>query len=104
MQKVVTYLDRFLNLAARIVILFALLAVVVGICQLTIFLWLDPKETRAAKVLELLHSNWRALIVVAVPLFYPAIRIFLEEVEDLFGIKRRKSRGDDALSKDDSNI
>lgn len=75
----VPILDGLVNLAARIVVIIAMLAVGIGVWQLA-FYSQEPEYTRAAKVFDILHSNWRALIVVAVLLFYPAIRRFLEEM------------------------
>ena len=81
-------LDATANLIAGLAMIAAILAIFAGVIQLA-FLPQDPEQTRAAQVLEILHSNWRGLVIVAVPLFYPAIRRFIEEVDQVAGVKRR---------------
>ena len=85
-------LDAVANRIAGLAMIAAILAILVGAIQLA-FLPQEPEQTRAAKVLDILHSNWRGLVIVAVPLFYPAIRRFLEEVEQVYGLKRRTREG-----------
>ena len=66
--------------------------ILVGMIQLAFWVWQEPGQTRTAKALAVLHSNWRALIVVAVPLFYPAIRRFIEEVRQIGGVRLDRDR------------
>ena len=80
-------LDAVANLIAGLAMIAAILAIFAGVIQLA-FLPQDPEQTRAARALGVLHSNWRGLIIVAVPLFYPAIRRFIEEVDQVSGVKR----------------
>lgn len=87
-QRIGIYLDAVANLIAGLAMIVALLAIFAGVIQLA-FLPQDPDQTRAARALGVLHSNWRGLIIVAVPLFYPAIRRFIEEVDQVSGVKRR---------------
>lgn len=79
--------DSLLNITARIVMLAAMLLIFLGLYQLVVSP--EPDETHASKMLVLLHSNWRALLIMAVPIFYPAIRRFIEEVEEVGGMRRR---------------
>ena len=88
MRGMIQGLDDVANLIVGLAMIAAILAILAGAIQLA-FLPQDPEQTRAAKVIGVLHSNWRGLIIVAVPLFYPAIRRFIEEVEELPGVKRR---------------
>ena len=88
LQRVEIYLDAAVNLIAGLAMIAAILAIFAGVIQLA-FLPQDPEQTRAARALGVLHSNWRGLIIVAVPLFYPAIRRFIEEVDQVSGVKRR---------------
>ena len=41
-------------------------------------------------VLEKLSVNWKALLILVIPLFYHTIRTFLEEVREFAGMKREK--------------
>ena len=81
-------LDSLLNVAARIMMMAAMLLIFLGLYQLAVSP--EPDETHASKMLVLLHSNWRALLIIAVPIFYPAIRHFIEEVEEIGGMMRRR--------------
>ena len=67
----------------------AIAIILSGLVQLS--LSPDPGETRTSKVLYLLHSNWRALLILPVPLFYPAIRRFIEEVQEIGMVRRSKN-------------
>ncbi len=96
-QRVAIYLDAVANLIAGLAMIAAILAIFAGIIQLA-FLPQDPEQTRAARALEILHSNWRGLVIVVVPLFYPAIRRFLEEVDQVSWIKRGPREGFSAES------
>lgn len=86
-------LDAVANLVARLTMIIAILLILIGMIQLAFWTPQEPDQTRAAKTLSLLHSNWRALIVVAVPLFYPAIRKFLEEVRQIGGVYLSRDSG-----------
>lgn len=85
-------LDRIVNLVARVTMIVAILIILVGMIQLAFWVSQEPGQTRTAKALAVLHSNWRALIVVAVPLFYPAIRRFIEEVRQIGGVRLDRDR------------
>lgn len=105
LAKLTMFLDGILNLAARAIMILAMLAIVVAVCQLVGFYWLEPEQTRTAKVLAILHSNWRALIILVIPLFYPAIRRFVEEMESIpgLGIRSRPRRAQDLREDVDSS-
>jgi hypothetical protein len=49
--------------------------------------WLSPTQPRLATVLKTLNENWKALLLLLVPLFYRTIRGFLERVEEFAGAK-----------------
>lgn len=85
-------LDGIVNLVARLTMIVAILIILIGMIQLAFWIPQEPGQTRAAKALTVLHSNWRALIVVAVPLFYPAIRRFIEEVRQIGGVQLDRDR------------
>ncbi len=85
-QMIEIYFDGIANLVARLTMIIAILVILIGMIQLAFWIPQKPDQTRAAEALELLHSNWRALVVVAVPLFYPAIRKFIEEVRQIGGV------------------
>ena len=37
-----------------------------------------------------LNDNWKAVLLLLIPLFYRTIRMFLEQTEEAFGMKRKK--------------
>ena len=82
------FLDACVNVVARILMIVAVSVIFMGLIQLSFSP--EPDETRASKVLALLHSNWRALLILPVPLFYPAIRRFIEEVQEIGMVSRSK--------------
>ena len=82
------FLDACVNFVARIVMIVAIAVILLGLIQLSFSS--EPSETRASKVIVLLHSNWRALLILPVPLFYPAIRRFVEEVQEIGMVRRSK--------------
>lgn len=93
-QRIEIYLDDGVNIIARLAIIIAIVVILIGISQLAFWLPHEPRQTRAGEALMLLHSNWRALIVVAVPLFYPSIRKFLEEVRQIGWVHLPRNSGD----------
>jgi hypothetical protein len=38
-------------------------------------------------------ANWKAVVLILIPLFYRAVRTFLEQVEEAFGMKRPLRKG-----------
>lgn len=40
-----------------------------------------------------LGENWKAALFLLIPLFYKTVRVFLEEVHEAFGMKRRRQPG-----------
>ena len=47
-------------------------------------------QTRLTQLVELINDNWKAALILLVLLFYRTIRIFLEQTEEAFGMKRKK--------------
>jgi hypothetical protein len=44
----------------------------------------------AADVLTTVNQNWKALLIILIPLLYQTIRKFLDELEEFYGMKRKK--------------
>ena len=74
-----SHTDRLVSVVSRVAMTVALAAIIIGMWQLT-FSADEPEQTRAGKVLAFLHDNWRAMVIIAVPLFYTSIRDLLERV------------------------
>ena len=48
---------------------------------------LSPGERDTA---TLVSQNWKILVILMIPLFYQPVRIFLEEVQEVWGMRRPK--------------
>lgn len=48
----------------------------------------DPRHDRMLSLLGTVSDNWKAFLLLAIPLFYRTVRTFLEEVQEAFGMKR----------------
>ena len=46
------------------------------------------KQAHALALIKGIAENWKAVLVILVPLFYRTIRIFLEQAEEALGVKR----------------
>jgi hypothetical protein len=47
------------------------------------------RQPRLTSALELISKNWKAGLLLLVPLFYRTVRTFLERVEEAWGMKAR---------------
>ena len=59
----------------------------------------------SAKENELIASvatNYKAVILLLIPLFYRTVRIFLEQVESAFGLKRPPRRGSEESQEEEA--
>jgi hypothetical protein len=80
-DKYLTLAELFLVLALAVaLIVLAVLAVSWIICGR-----LEPQQQRLTLFLRTLNENWKAFLILAVPLFYRTIRKFLARVTKLPG-------------------
>ena len=86
------FLDRALGLAGRAGILAASGLVVYAAFQL-VFGAEEPGQTRAGKILALLHDNWRATLLMALPLLYLPLRTFVGGITEISIGSNRFRRG-----------
>jgi hypothetical protein len=83
-------LDWFVSVLERLIVL------AIGLAVLYAGYWLlfggecSPQGSRLGTMLKTVNDNWKAMLLVAVPLFYRAARTFLEQVEEAWGMKRRR--------------
>jgi hypothetical protein len=87
------WLDRALE-CLEVVIVFAL---ALGILVATIyeFIWVftgdsASRQIRVVSIMRGLNQNWKAALLLLVPLFYRTVRRFLEQTEEAFGMKRKR--------------
>jgi hypothetical protein len=48
----------------------------------------NPQRQRMIALVAIASQNWKGFLLILIPLFYRPIRMFLEEVEEAFGMKR----------------
>ena len=75
-------LDWMFGMAGRAGILAASGLVVYAVVQL-FFGPEEPTQSRAGKVLMLLNDNWKATLLVVLPLLYLPLRTFLNSVTEI---------------------
>jgi hypothetical protein len=49
----------------------------------------DPRYARTMALVHTMSENWRAFLLLGVPLFYRPVRTFMEEAQEWAGMKRR---------------
>ena len=76
------FLDRVFGMAGRLGILAASGLTVYAAFQL-VFGAEEPGQTRAGKILALLNDNWRATLLVALPLLYLPLRTFVGGITEI---------------------
>ena len=79
---VTAILDWIVGIAERLIVL----AIAFGVCVVG---WRAFKGIAEEPLLKALSSNWQGLPLLLVPLFYRPIRLFLERVEEAWGMKAR---------------
>lgn len=87
------FLDGMLAIAGRIGILVASGLVGYAVFQL-FFGPEDPAQTRAGKILVLLNDNWKATLLVVLPIIYLPLRTFLNSITEITiaGTKFRRDK------------
>src|SRR5713226_4468994 len=70
-------------LGIAIVILYAGYSAVFGPLQST-------QQARFKELLQVINDNWKVGVLLLIVLFYRTIRIFLEQAEEAFTVKRKK--------------
>ena len=55
------------------------------------FMFGTSQEARFIDLMKTVNENWKAALVLLIPLFYRPVRVFLENLEEAGSLKRRKS-------------
>src|SRR2546422_552356 len=50
----------------------------------------NGRQTRIIASMKDINDNWKAGVLLLVLLFYRTVRVFLEQAEEAFGVKRQK--------------
>ena len=50
----------------------------------------STNQARFKELMAIVSDNWKAALLILLVLFYRTVRMFLEEVEEAFGMKRKK--------------
>ena len=91
LDKVIQALDWIFGMAGRAGILAGTALVVYAVFQL-FFGAEEPAHSRAGKVLVLLNDNWKATLLVVLPLLYLPLRTFLNSVTEITIVGNRIRR------------
>ena len=82
LNNVIRCLDTLAELAERVGMLFAVgLAIYIAVTML--FLEDDPAETRFAALLKLLNDNWKAALLLILPVIFRQLMVFLSSVTEI---------------------
>jgi hypothetical protein len=60
---------------------------------------LNGRQARIISAIKVLSENWKSAMLLLVLLFYRTIRMFLEQTEEAWGMKRKKT---DPIEKQES--
>lgn len=89
-DKLELFLDRCVSCGEAFIVLCLLLAIIsVIVFESAWVLWPSSEghQARFNQVLKNLNDNWKVGLVILIPLFFRAIRAFLERLEEFGGIK-----------------
>ena len=75
-------LDSLFGIAGRVGILLAVGIVIYAVVQL-FFSADEPSQTRSGKLLVLLNGNWKAALLVMLPVFYLPLRAFISRIRQV---------------------
>jgi hypothetical protein len=86
-------IPNFLNWLLGVLELLIVLAIALVIGYgVVCFLW-GTNQDRFVKLIAVINDNWKAALVLLIPLFYRPIRIYLEQLDKgPFGMQRRPAR------------
>jgi len=85
-KQTIGFLDLLISIVERLIV------VLVGFGGL----WFGFRLLLGRSATDLLiamSQNWKAFLILLIPLFYQTIRKFLEEVEEAYGMKRHSKKG-----------
>jgi hypothetical protein len=93
------WLDRSLNCGEVAIVLLIAVIVLAATCYQAIWIahvGAPTRQLRLVSSLKMLNENWKAGLLILVPLFYRTIRAFLERVEKAFGMEAPRKPVDTA--------
>jgi len=84
-------IPEFLNYVLSIVelVIVLIIACLTGFAVYC-FLSGSGQQTRFISLMEAIEKNWKAALILLIPLFYRPVRTFLEQLEKAWGLERRK--------------
>lgn len=89
-DKLEVFLDRCVSCGEALIVLSLLVAIIsVIVFEAGWVLWPSSEghQARFNQVLKNLNDNWKVGLVILIPLFFRAIRAFLERLEEVGGMK-----------------
>ncbi|MBI3582724.1 MAG: hypothetical protein HY096_02085 [Nitrospinae bacterium] len=89
-QDFLSLLEWILQVAEYILVFLMVSIIFYGGCH--IMFTSDKEDIKTA--LTVINNHWKAFVIILVPLFYRTVRVFLEEVQEFHGMKRRNKKQD----------
>ncbi len=90
-EKLEPQLDKYLKFGEVLVVatisLFMCLFVLYEMFWIALAFDMEARQERLATILKMLSDNWKAGLLLLVPLFYRTIRMFLERVKRFAGME-----------------
>lgn len=84
-----TLLDWILQVSEYLFV--GCIVVVVSYCGYQFVLGSAVEKAAVKEMLETINTNWKAFVIIAIPLFFRTVRVFLENVENVMGMKRSQA-------------
>jgi hypothetical protein len=85
------WLNWLLSVVEPLIVLVITLLVFYSTCWLVFGNEHDEHRVRLIGLMKDLNDNWKAGLLLLLLLFYRTVRVFLEQAEEAFGVKRNKT-------------
>jgi membrane-anchored glycerophosphoryl diester phosphodiesterase (GDPDase) len=86
-------LPKWLNWLLSVIEPLMVLLIAGGVVYAGYWLLFDQsgsKQNRLTCLMQVLNENWKVVALLMIVLFYRTIRIFLEQAEEAWGVKRKR--------------
>jgi len=86
-ETIPDWLTWLLSLVELLIVLAIAFLVGYAVCC---FMWDSAQQVRFTHLMQVVNENWKAALVLLIPLFYRPARAFMENLEEAGSFKRRK--------------
>jgi hypothetical protein len=85
-----SWLNWLLSVVEPVIVLVFTYLVIYSSCLLIFGDRKNDQNVRMIELLKLMSENWKVALILIILLFYRTVRIFLEQAEEAWGVKRKK--------------